>query len=246
MARAEPRSHTVLITGANDGIGLWLAKNYAKRGHRVLATGRQTISDDATHFGSQNVTYIRADQEQPMAAAQNIANAMRDLEWNGLDLAILNAGTGWVGMPQEETPASIAKQVDVNLTANICIAKAMGPWLFRRTGKLVFIGSTAMKKPQGNFATYTATKAALAGFARSLHEEWRGRASVQMIHPRATRTGMHGKAGLNIGIARALFMSPKKAARAIMASIRASERQRDITRTFAFLARFSRNREGYL
>lgn len=246
MARTQPRSHTVLVTGANDGIGLLLAKNYAKRGHRVLATGRQTISDDEAHFGSPNVTYIRADQEQPMAAAQNIANAMRDLEWNGLDLAILNAGTGWVGLPEEETAQSIARQVNVNLTANICIAKAMGPWLFRRTGKLVLVGSTAMKKPQGNFATYTATKAALSGFARSLHEEWRGRASVQMVHPMATRTGMHGKAGLKVGLARAVFMSPKKATRSILASIRAGERQRNITRTFGFLARFSRNREGYL
>ena len=196
MARPEPRQHTVLITGATDGIGLILARSYAERGHRVLATGRRVIADDATFFGLPNITYIRADQSEPKPAAQTIANAMRDLGWTQLDLAILNGATGWTGDPADETPDEIRQQVDINLTAPILLSQALGPWLFVGRGKLALIGSTAIEKGQGAFATYAATKAGLDGFARSLRSEWQDRADVMIIHPGPTRTDMHKKAGL--------------------------------------------------
>ena len=60
MARPEPRQHTVLITGATDGIGLILARAYAERGHRVLATGRRVIADDAAFFGPPNITKAKS------------------------------------------------------------------------------------------------------------------------------------------------------------------------------------------
>ena len=128
MARKEPRAHTVLITGATDGIGLALAKSYAERGHRVLATGRQTLVKDQEFFDHPNITYIHADQETPKQAASNIASAMRELGWTQLDLAILNAATGWSGDPVDETPTGIEQQITVNFTASIFITQALAPW----------------------------------------------------------------------------------------------------------------------
>jgi short-subunit dehydrogenase len=49
--------------------------------------------------------------------------------------------------------------------------------------------------PAPDYAVYGASKAALEGFARSLRIELAGRVGVQMIHPGATRTGMHAKIG---------------------------------------------------
>lgn len=246
MAKAETRPHTVLITGANDGIGFQLAQAYAKRGHDVLATGRKRIKNDEEFFGTRNVTYIVADQANPQIAAKAIARTMHDIGWTQLDLAILNAGVGWTGKPEEETAVSIRDQVTVNMTAPITITSALAPWLFVGQGKLALIGSTAVKKGAASFATYSATKAGLDGFARSLRAEWKGRVDVMMIHPGPTRTAMHGKAGLNLGAVRALFMSPKRAAKAIQLAIRKGDQRRFVSRTYGWRAALSRAKEGRL
>ncbi|MEE9315285.1 MAG: SDR family NAD(P)-dependent oxidoreductase [Rhizobiaceae bacterium] len=245
MAKLTPRPHTILITGATDGIGLQLAKDYAARGHKVLATGRRSLITDEDFFGVPNITYTRADQARPQQAAENIANAMRELGWAQLDLAILNAGIGWVGDPSDEKPSEIAQQVTINLVAPIYITKALAPWLAAGKGKLALIGSTAIKG-QGNFATYAATKAGLDGFARSLREEWRGKADVLMIHPGPIRTDMHAKAGLNIGAGRALFMSPKRASRAIQKAIRNNDKRRILSRSYGWRTLFAGGKEGRL
>ena len=246
MAKKETRPHTVLVTGATDGIGYLLARSYAQRGHRVLATGRRAIADDASFFKLPNITYIRADQAQPKEAARLIALAMRELEWTQLDLAILNGAIGWTGNPAEETSHNIRQQIDINFTASIILAQALGPWLFVGKGKLVFVGSTAIKKGQGAFATYVATKAGLDGFVRSLRSEWQGRADVMIVHPGPTRTQMHKKAGLDTGMVRAFFMSPKRAAKAIEKAIRKGDHKRMITRGYGWRSILSGAKEGQL
>ena len=239
MARPDPRAHTVLVTGATDGIGLWLAKSYASRGHSVLATGRQAIADDIAFFDAPNIAYVRADQSSPDEAAARIASAMAGLGWQLLDLGILNAGLGWAGDPADEPVAEIERQIAVNFTANVLISKALGPWLFVDHGRLAIIGSTAHKGAKG-FATYAATKAAMAGFAKSLRSEWAGRAKVSLIHPGPTRTSMHDKAGLSLGAARAFFMSTKRAGQSIEKAIRKGDDNRKLTRSFGWRSALSR------
>jgi len=208
---------TVLITGATDGIGLLLAQKYASIGCKVLATGRKPDVEFPEKKGGSNITYLRADQSAPQRSALAIVRAMDELGWKGCDLAILNAGVGWTGDPVDEPASEIEAQILINLRAPIQIAHAVAPRLLSAQGQLVFIGSTA-HKGAASFATYSATKAGLRGVARSLHEEWRGRAKVQIIHPGPVRTSMHSKAGLKVGLARMLFANPKRAANAIMAA----------------------------
>ncbi|MEM8748973.1 MAG: SDR family oxidoreductase [Pseudomonadota bacterium] len=245
MAQQDAGALNILITGATDGLGLRLAKFYAERGNFVLATGRQSITDDEAFFGTDRIRYIVADQDNPNAAAETIRLSMTRLGWKSLDLAVLNAATGWSGAPGDEPSATVEKQIAVNLTAPILIARAVAPFLFEAEGQLTLIGSTAHRGAP-MFATYAATKAGLHGFARSLAEEWRGRARVQIIHPGPTRTTMHAKAGMKIGMARLFFMGPKRAARAILKSIRSGEKTRTITRAYAWRALFSPSGRGSL
>ncbi|EFL88556.1 SDR family oxidoreductase [Ahrensia sp. R2A130] len=245
MAKPEPRPHTILVTGATDGIGLWLAKSYAGRGHKVLATGRQAIADDAAFFGASNIAYVRADQSAPDEAATRIAAAMAGLGWQQLDLGILNAGLGWAGDPADEPVAEIERQIAVNFTANVLITKALAPWLFIGKGRLAIIGSTAHTGAKG-FATYAATKAAMAGFAKSLRSEWQGRAEVTLVHPGPTRTSMHHKAGLSLGAVRAMFMSTKRAGKSIEKSIRKGDDTRKLSRTFGWRSAMSNPKEFQL
>ena len=136
-------------------------------------------------------------------------------------------------------PQEIERQIAVNFTSNVLITKALAPWLFIDHGRLAIIGSTAHKGAKG-FATYAATKAAMAGFAKSLRSEWKDRASVSLIHHGPTRTAMHDKAGLSLGAARAFFMSTPRAGKSIEKAIRKGDDNRKLTRTFGWRAALSR------
>jgi len=88
------------------------------------------------------------------------------------------------------------------------------------SGRVIFIGSVAAALPAPDYAVYGATKAALEGFARSLRVELRGRVGVQVIHPGATRTGMHAKAGAPLErMGWTDFPPPERAARQIVRAI---------------------------
>ena len=62
---------------------------------------------------------------------------------------------------------------------------------------------------------YAASKSGLAGLARSLCAEWRGRIDVQIIHPGPTATAMHERAGYDPGWMRKFFLPDRLAAATI-------------------------------
>ena len=240
MASAQKAdSEFVLITGATDGIGLILAREFARLGFHVLATGRRGADEGAKLFADcPSVHYLQADQAAPEEAARRILEAIGKNGFSSCRFAVLNAGTGYVGDCVSETPERTDEQLSVNLTAPILIARAVSPFLFARRGTLALIGSIA-HKGSSRIATYAATKGALDAFARSLREEWRGRARVKMLHPGPTGTDMHRKAGLDIGMAGFFFASPRRMAAAIMtALVRGPDRQNLTLLTVSLLPRF--------
>lgn len=218
---------SVLITGAAGGIGLHLARRYADAGARVFATGRQPIAVLASRNPDLDVTWIEADQADPFAAAQAIGATIDAAGCHCLDAAILNAATGWSGDPAGESPETVALQVRANLTAPILIARALAPLLLENLGTLSLIGSVA-RKGTPEFATYAATKAGLHGFARSLREEWRGRAHVQVLHPGPTATALQAKAGFDDAKVRRFFIRPETMANAIFRAVEKRSRSRTL------------------
>jgi NAD(P)-dependent dehydrogenase (short-subunit alcohol dehydrogenase family) len=207
MGDVEPEPHTmrILITGATSGIGLSLVRRFEGRG-TLLAAGRRSAAE-AVAVLPPGTAYVQADQTAPEAAAEAIGAALDGLGRDGLDLAILNAGTGHAVDPAEETPQMLREVLDANLFAAVALAHRLAPRLEARRGRLVLIGSTARTGAPG-FASYAAAKAGLHGFARALAEEWRGRIAVQAIHPGPTDTDMHARAGHDPGRLVRLFARP--------------------------------------
>ncbi len=212
QAQAEPglrppgMADRVLITGATSGIGLALANRLSQRA-RLLLTGRR--SEDAV--GSvlpDGAAYAQADQTTPESAVAAIEAALARLGWDGLDLAVLNAGIGFVGDPADEPAARLRATLDANLVAAVLISRALYPRLASGRGRLVLVGSTA-RRGAADFAGYAASKAGLHGLARALAEEWRGRVAVKIVHPGPTATAMHAKAGHDPGRFARLFASPE-------------------------------------
>lgn len=178
---------TIFITGSTDGIGQELAKQYRTQGDRVLTHGRKPLALP---------DYCQADLSDHDAAQQIVAwLAQQQIE--AVDLVIHNAGVGYVGDFATQSTESIDRLIDVNLAAPIALTQALFPHVASADGRFVFIGSLVAALPAPDYAVYGATKAALDGFARSLRVEWGQSPAVTVIHPGATKSGMHGKVGMS-------------------------------------------------
>ena len=184
---------TVLITGATDGIGRALAKIYRTRGNRLVLVGRRTLDTLNDPLYTKN-TYCRADLSQDKCA-DRVCEFLNAQKIDAIDLAIQNAGTGYFGSIAAQSAESIREIVAVNLMAPLRLAHALMPYLKKTNGKLVLIGSITHAFPCPDYAVYAASKEALNILGRNLQIE--GNVNVQIIHPGATRTGLHRKIGLN-------------------------------------------------
>jgi NAD(P)-dependent dehydrogenase (short-subunit alcohol dehydrogenase family) len=201
----------ILLTGATSGIGQALLRRIGGR-HDVLATGRANSAPPEAR------AYVRIDQSDPLEAAANILAACDGLGWDALDNVILNAGTGIAAGDAPDSVNAIRAALDVNLGFAIAAAHALHSRLEKSRGLLTLIGSTAHRGAEG-FPAYAASKAGLAGLARALGEEWRGRVGVQIVHPGPTQTPMHARAGHDPGRLGRWFMTPGSVAAMIESAI---------------------------
>lgn len=187
---------TIFITGATDGIGLALARLYAGRGARLLLVGRRPLSElDPSFFSANN--YVQADLSLGDAPTR-IVDFVATQGIDTIHVAIHNAGLGYVGEPAMQSAESIASLVSVNVQAPVLLTQILLPYLRRGEGKLVFVSSVVAVMATPDYAVYTATKAALDGFARNLRIELGDEVPILVIHAGATQTGMHRKAGANL------------------------------------------------
>ena len=191
---------TTLITGATDGIGLALAHHYQQQGHRLILVGRKSLSELA-HLKPTNAlftpqTYCQVDLNDPQAVIY-LETFLQAQGIETVNLLIHNAGTGYYGPFAKQSDDSIKQVMRVNLLSPISLSHTLLPYLERAKGKLVFISSVVTALPGPDYAVYTASKAAVDGLARSLRLELQNKVAVQVIHPGATRTGMHAKMGLS-------------------------------------------------
>ncbi len=162
---AAPRN--VLVTGANRGLGLELARQYAAAGWSVIGTARSPES--ANDLKALGVRVLQLD----VADDASVARLARDLGEQPLDLLINNAGIMDRNQSLEEADvAAMARVLDVNALGPMRVTKALLPALRRgQTRQVVSITSglgSIESNTSGGFYGYRESKAALNMFARSL------------------------------------------------------------------------------
>lgn len=193
---------TVLITGANRGIGLEHARRYAERGARVYATARETgdagdlnaLAD--AHPGRLQVLTYRADD---MDAPSALKRALKD---EPLDLLFANAGaTGERRQVFGDVDAeALLALVRVNAVGPLMLAQALADNVAASTRKVIafqtsLMGSIADNGSGGAYA-YRVSKTALNMIGKSVANDLRGRGVLAvLLHPGWVRTRMGGPSG---------------------------------------------------
>ena len=167
---ASKDPHTVLVTGANRGLGLEFAQQYADAGWQVIGTARKP--DEATELKALDVRVVQLD-----VTDQDSVDAMAaELAGQPIDLLINNAGIfPRVGKIDEIDFDDYSRTLEVNTLGPVRVTRALLPNL--RQGELKTVaglssnlGSIA-ENERGNFYGYRESKAALNMFTKTLAAE---------------------------------------------------------------------------
>ncbi|MCZ4092417.1 SDR family NAD(P)-dependent oxidoreductase [Sinorhizobium psoraleae] len=153
-----------IVTGGSSGIGRAAALSLARRGAKVLITGRRQSAIDAVCALSENIGGIVADVANADDAARTIAAAAD--RWGRLDLLVNNAGAGAIMPLSDATAERIAAIFAVNVTGPSLLAAAALPFLRASKGAIINISSTYGHKAAAGLSHYAASKAALEHLTR--------------------------------------------------------------------------------
>ena len=198
MTEARP---TALVTGASGGIGLELARLFAKGGHDLILVARNEakLKELALYLGKMyrcNVEVIPADLSQPEVPEALV----EELKTRGLtvDVLVNNAGSGENKLFAQQDMRRVMEMIQLNMTTLTQLTKLLLPaMLAAKKGRILNIASTAAFAPGPLMAIYYATKAYVLSFSEAIGSELKGTGvTVTALCPGPTESGFQAAAGL--------------------------------------------------
>jgi short-subunit dehydrogenase len=191
---------TALVTGASSGLGLELARLFARDGHDlvVVARRRDHLEALATRLAAEHgvaARIIAEDLADPIAPRRIFA----ELQDRRIDVEFLvnSAGFGMNGPFADGDLGRALALVQVNVTSLMHLTHLVLPGMIvRRSGRVLNIGSTAGFQPGPGMAAYYASKAFVNSFTEALWYELRGTGVTATVScPGATATEFSMVAG---------------------------------------------------
>lgn len=175
-----------LITGASSGIGLELARVFARKGYSLLliARSQQRLDQVAADLKPARVQVMAQDLSLPGAPAE-IRDAVPKI-----DVLVNNAGFTVFGKFAETPLGDELNMMQLNMTALVALTKLYLPGMIAaHSGKILNVASTAAFQPGPLMAIYYATKAFVLSFSEALANELEGTGvSVTALCPGPTET----------------------------------------------------------
>jgi len=160
-------TRSVLVTGGNRGIGLAIARAFAKQGDRVAVTHRGSGVPEGL---APELFPVRCDVTDD--AAVDAAFAEAEQAHGPIEVLVSNAGITDDTLLLRMTEEQFTRVLDTNLTGAYRVAKRAARSMLRaRWGRMVFISSVVALSGAPGQVNYAASKAGLIGIARSVARE---------------------------------------------------------------------------
>ena len=220
-----------LITGASSGIGLELAREFARHGHDLVlvAPVKEELEGIAreieTEFGV-GVTPIAVDLGEPTAADEVLATV--DAARVEVTFLCNNAGHGHRGQWWEQPIKTDLSMIRLNVEAVLRLTKLFLPrMLARRQGRLLITASVAGFEPGPLLATYHATKAFVLSWSEALATELQDTPiTVTALCPGPVDTDFFPKADMveTVAFQKANVMPPQEVAKIAYEALMRGER----------------------
>lgn len=192
MSKLQGRS--ALITGANRGIGLAIAKAYAREGARCILAGRDTAALEKLAGEIGNATVLALDLANPdsiRAATQNVAATHPKLDIFVANAAVLGARVGLA-----EYPFGVwVDTFQANVHANLLLLQGLDRLLRSSdAGRVVMLTTGVARTPKAGSGSYAITKAAMEAMVAVYAQEAAGTPiRINLVNPGPTRTRMRAQ-----------------------------------------------------
>ena len=166
----------VIVTGGSRGLGLAMSGALASAGYRVIAVARKpsaalTAASAKAAQEARGAIEFRACDLSDLEALAPLVRALR-ADFGALYGLVNNAGLGTSGILSNMRDAEIQRLVQLNTVSPIVLSKyVVRSMMTQREGRIVNIASIVASTGYSGLSVYSATKASLIGFTRSLARE---------------------------------------------------------------------------
>ena len=187
------KDKTVLITGGSRGLGLVMAREFAREGSRLVLCARDEQELDQARLDLEKlgaeVLVVPCDVTNKDDVNQLISTANN--RFGAVDVLVNNAGVIQVGPIEVMTHEDFELAMQAHFWGPLnTIMAALPPMLERKTGRIVNISSIGGKVSVPHLVPYSASKFALVGLSKGLRAElMKDGIKVTTVCPGLMRTG---------------------------------------------------------
>jgi 2-deoxy-D-gluconate 3-dehydrogenase len=165
---------TVMVTGANTGIGQGIALSIGRAGGRVIGVGRSSMDDTAAQMAAIDAPFVSVSADLGSTQA---AQTMFDAAWDQhgpIDGLVNNAGIIKRVDAVDFTEADWDAVMDINLKSMFFLCQSIGRKAIAAGRQARVVNVASMLSFQGGIrvASYTASKSGVLGITRLLANEW--------------------------------------------------------------------------
>jgi len=190
MVNFDLNSRVAIITGGAQGFGFSITKRFLDSGAKVIIwdIDKKAIDEASKEISSEKCSYQLVDVTNFDDIKKNIENITKEKK---VDIFVNNAGIAGKNAKVWDYPNDEwLKVINLDLNAVFYCCKAIVPHMIKNNyGRIINIASIAGKEGNPNASAYSAAKAGVIGFTKSLGKELADKnIAVNCVTPAAAKT----------------------------------------------------------